>query len=335
MWTRQEVKRKGKTAFFASYWKFVLVALIIGAVSGGAGGVSSGFSTASANMGSAFGNMGSYKADDQDFDLDDEPDLNIDGVDESGSAHISIDDGKISINGENTDGDFDVNIDNGKVTINGTSEDGEKIDFALDPGMSTVVIDGKEIDIARPTAAAVAGIAIAVAIVVAIISLIVGAFTIALDVFVLNPIEYGTQKFLRKAQNGNESLGTVFNGFKDGYRNIVKVMFFRDLFIFLWSLLFIIPGIVKSYEYRMVPFILSENPGMSKDEALKASSRMMYGQKWKTFVLDLSFIGWNLLSLLTLGILGVFYVAPYAHSTNAALYETLKSENAETVVAQS
>lgn len=335
MWTRQEVKRKGKTAFFASYWKFVLVALIIGAVSGGAGGVSSGFSTASANMGSAFGNIGSYKADDQDFDLDDEPDLNIDGVDESGSAHISIDDGKISINGENTDGDFDVNIDNGKVTINGTSEDGEKIDFALDPRMSTVVIDGKEIDIARPTAAAVAGIAIAVAIVVALISLIVGAFTIALDIFVLNPIEYGTQKFLRKAQNGNESLGTVFNGFKDGYRNIVKVMFFRDLFIFLWSLLFIIPGIVKSYEYRMVPFILSENPGMSKDEALKASSRMMYGQKWKTFVLDLSFIGWNLLSLLTLGILGVFYVAPYAHSTNAALYETLKSENAETVVAQS
>ena len=335
MWTRQEVKRKGKTAFFASYWKFVLVALIIGAISGGAGGVSSGFSTASANMGSAFGNIGSYKADDQDFDLDDEPDLNIDGVDESGSAHISIDDGKISINGENTDGDFDVNIDNGKVTINGTSEDGEKIDFSLDPRMSTVVIDGKEIDIARPTAAAVAGVAIAVAIVVALISLIVGAFTIALDIFVLNPIEYGTQKFLRKAQNGNESLGTVFNGFKDGYRNIVKVMFFRDLFIFLWSLLFIIPGIVKSYEYRMVPFILSENPGMSKDEALKASSRMMYGQKWKTFVLDLSFIGWNLLSLLTLGILGVFYVAPYAHSTNAALYETLKSENAETVVAQS
>ena len=335
MWTRQEVKRKGKTAFFASYWKFVLVALIIGAVSGGAGGVSSGFSSASANMGSAFGNIGSYKADDQDFDLDDEPDLNIDGVDESGSAHISIDDGKISINGENTDGDFDVNIDNGKVTINGTSEDGEKIDFALDPRMSTVVIDGKEIDIARPTAAAVAGVAIAIAIVVALISLIVGAFAIALDIFVLNPIEYGTQKFLRKAQNGNESLGTVFNGFKDGYRNIVKVMFFRDLFIFLWSLLFIIPGIVKSYEYRMVPFILSENPGMSKDEALKASSRMMYGQKWKTFVLDLSFIGWNLLSLLTLGILGVFYVAPYAHSTNAALYETLKSENAETVVAQS
>ena len=335
MWTRQEVKRKGKTAFFASYWKFVLVALIIGAISGGAGGVSSGFSSATANMGNAFGNIGSYKVDDQDFDLDDEPDLNIDGVDESGSAHISIDDGKISINGENTDGDFDVNIDNGKVTINGTSEDGEKIDFALDPRMSTVVIDGKEIDIAKPTAAAVAGIVIAVAIVVALISLVVGAFTIALDIFVLNPIEYGTYKFLRKAQNGNESLGTVFNGFKDGYRNIVKVMFFRDLFIFLWSLLFIIPGIVKSYEYRMVPFILSENPGMSKDEALKASSRMMYGQKWKTFVLDLSFIGWNLLSLLTLGMLGIFYVAPYAHSTNAALYETLKSENAETVVAQS
>lgn len=155
-----------------------------------------------------------------------------------------------------------------------------------------------------------------------------------MDIFLLNPIEYGTRKFLKKSQNGNESLATIFNGFKDGYRNIVKVMFFKDLFIFLWGLLFIIPGIVKSYEYRMVPYILSENPGMSKDEALKASSKMMYGQKWRTFVLDLSFIGWNLLSALTLGVLGIFYVNPYIHSTHAALYETLKAESNEGVVVE-
>ena len=73
---------------------------------------------------------------------------------------------------------------------------------------------------------------------------------------------------------------------------------------------------------------------MSKDEALKASSRMMHGQKWRTFVLDLSFIGWNLLSLLTLGMLGIFYVSPYKRSTDAALYETLKAESNETVVAE-
>ena len=103
-------------------------------------------------------------------------------------------------------------------------------------------------------------------------------------------------------------------------------MFFRDLYTLLWSLLFIIPGIVKAYEYRMIPYILADNPDMDKDEAFTRSREMMTGQKWKTFVLDLSFIGWNILSLLTIGLLGIFYVGPYKRATRAALYDTLKND---------
>jgi uncharacterized membrane protein len=97
-----------------------------------------------------------------------------------------------------------------------------------------------------------------------------------------------------------------------------------DLFIWLWSLLFIIPGIVKSYEYRLVPYIVSENPNISFKEAQAESKKLMKGNKWKSFILDLSFIGWDFLSLCTLGLLEIFFVGPYKASTDAALYESLK-----------
>jgi uncharacterized membrane protein len=80
---------------------------------------------------------------------------------------------------------------------------------------------------------------------------------------------------------------------------------------------------VKAYEYRMIPYILAENPHMSKKEVFAASKSMMIGNKWKAFVLDLSFLGWHILSVFTVGILELFYVAPYMYATNAALYEAL------------
>ena len=73
-------------------------------------------------------------------------------------------------------------------------------------------------------------------------------------------------------------------------------MFLKGLFQGLWSLLFVIPGIIKSYEYRMIPYILSENPNISRKRAFEISKQMMKGNKWDTFVLDLSFIGWQILS---------------------------------------
>jgi uncharacterized membrane protein len=100
-------------------------------------------------------------------------------------------------------------------------------------------------------------------------------------------------------------------------------MFKRTLFTTLWSLLFVIPGIIKGYEYRMIPYLMAENPDLSSEEAFALSKQMMNGQKWDAFVLDLSFIGWDILAGFTFGILSALYVQPYKNLTNAALYEEL------------
>lgn len=110
-------------------------------------------------------------------------------------------------------------------------------------------------------------------------------------------------------------------GFKSGhYGNIVVTMFLMNLYITLWSLLFLIPGIIKAYEYLMIPYILADNPGMDRKEAFAISKRMMDGEKWNAFNLQLSFIGWILLSVFTCGLLGIFYVSPYMEVTMAELY---------------
>ena len=150
------------------------------------------------------------------------------------------------------------------------------------------------------------------------------AVVILLDVFIFNPLEVGCKKYYLRNLNEPAQVGNSGYAFDNNYKNITKTMFFRDLFTVLWTLLFIIPGIVKSYEYQMIPYLLADNPQMTKEQAFEESKRMMQGQKWKAFVLDLSFIGWNILSALTLGILGIFYVQPYMDATHAALYEALR-----------
>ena len=91
-------------------------------------------------------------------------------------------------------------------------------------------------------------------------------------------------------------------------------------------MLFIIPGIVKAYAYRMVPYILKEHPELSGTQAITLSRRMMKGNKGDAFVLDLSFIGWILLSALTFGILHLFYVGPYIQATDAELYKVVRAD---------
>ena len=150
------------------------------------------------------------------------------------------------------------------------------------------------------------------------------AVFILLDVFIFNPLEVGCKKYYLRNLNEPAQVGNIGYAFDNNYKNITKTMFFRDLFTVLWTLLFIIPGIVKSYEYQMIPYLLADNPQMTKEQAFEESKRMMQGQKWKAFVLDLSFIGWIILSALTLGILGIFYVQPYMDATHAALYEALR-----------
>jgi uncharacterized membrane protein len=146
-----------------------------------------------------------------------------------------------------------------------------------------------------------------------------------LRLLVFNPLEVGCRSFFNRNTKAPAEMDEVKTGFHPYGRN-VGAMLLRDLFIFLWSLLFIIPGLIKHYSYRMVPYILAEDPSIGAKDAITLSRQMMDGHKWNTFVLDLSFIGWDLLSALTLGLLGVFYVNPYKYSTGAELYQVLKNQ---------
>lgn len=169
------------------------------------------------------------------------------------------------------------------------------------------------------------GIAVITIIIISFfVSLIITAIALAVKYFLLVPFEYGCRKFFRKNLDEPAKLSNIVYVFDSHYKNVVKTAFMRNLFISLWSLLFIVPGIIKAYEYRMVPYIISEDPNMNYKDALAESKKLMMGNKWKTFVLDLSFIGWDILSLLTWGMLEIFFVAPYKASTEAALYESLK-----------
>ena len=94
--------------------------------------------------------------------------------------------------------------------------------------------------------------------------------------------------------------------------------------IFLWTLLFIIPGIIKAYSYAMVPYILAENPNLSTKEALDLSKKMMYGNKGRLFCLQISFIGWMILCALTLGI-GYIFLAPYQKASEAYFYKDIST----------
>ncbi len=161
----------------------------------------------------------------------------------------------------------------------------------------------------------------AAASVMVAIGLVLVIFGLLLGIFVGNVLRIGANRFFVLNRTDMVRTGMVFDGFRSGhYGNIVLTMFLRDLYTALWTLLFIIPGIIKSLEYKMVPYILAENPGMDQREAFAISRRMMDGEKADTFVLELSFIGWYLLAGITCGLVGIFYVQPYYEATIAELY---------------
>lgn len=163
-----------------------------------------------------------------------------------------------------------------------------------------------------------------------IIALLVILAGLALKAFLLNPLRLGATKYYIEAARGEKKagdIGLIGYAFGSGrYKNIVKILFLKDLYIALWSLLFLIPGIIKAYEYAMIPYILAERPDLDTEEVFNLSRRMMSEEKFNTFILDLSFIGWILLSVFTLGLLEVFYVSPYIHMTETELYEVLKGK---------
>ena len=174
---------------------------------------------------------------------------------------------------------------------------------------------------------------------------IVLLISLIVEIFLGNVISVGSCRFFMESRINRRSagVGRIFWGFSCGhYFNIVKVMFFLTIKVLLWSLLLVIPGIIKSYEYHMVPYILSENPGTPAREVFARSRDMMYGNKWAVFVLDLSFLGWiflaggaamilesmtilNFVSFGMISLLPVCFIMPYISATKAELYGHIRN----------
>ena len=256
MWTRKELKERGKGALKRNYWKVLLVTVFLIMIGGGTG------------------SMFTFKF---------------------GPIH-----------NENTE-----NVENMEETevfiINITDE--------VENSLNAAVMELEQADLAVWTA---------FAIVFIVFVIIVVAIAITIDILLINPLYIGMQRFMLKSVDGTGSVSELGYTFDHNYKNGIKTAFFRDLHIILWALLFIIPGICKKYQYYMVDYILAENPDMPYQEVLERSKKMMDGHKWNTFVLDISFILWHMLSALTCGILEVFYVIPYTQLTRASLYRKLQ-----------
>ena len=160
------------------------------------------------------------------------------------------------------------------------------------------------------------------------VAALVVVLAVAIDIFFGNPLRVGGNRFFLHNIHSQGVLDDLTFAFKNQYINVVKAMFITDIIIALWSLLFLIPGIYKSYQYRMVPYLLADNPELSAREAMDISKAMMEGEKMAAFVLDLSFIPWQLLSAITLGIVGIIWVNPYVEATNAELYTAVSQKGA-------
>jgi Predicted integral membrane protein len=147
--------------------------------------------------------------------------------------------------------------------------------------------------------------------------------SILFAIFVTYPVVIGLARFYVQNRFGVTDFGTLFSGFRRSYLNGVGAMFVTQLFIGLWTLLLIIPGIVKSLEYSMVHFILSDNPAIPGGRAREISRILTRGEKGAIFVLMLSFLGWFILGTICLGV-GILFVMPYYEATMAELYIFLR-----------
>ena len=145
------------------------------------------------------------------------------------------------------------------------------------------------------------------------------------------PLELGLILMIKKVLSGKEvDFNLLFNPYKDLNKavNFSLSIFVSQIFICLWSLLFVIPGIVKAYSYSAVPYLFSMNPDLKPIEAIDESKRLMNGHKWEAFVFDLSFIPHFLLAIITLGIY-LIYLIPYYATCKIEFYRRILNDNLE------
>ncbi len=144
--------------------------------------------------------------------------------------------------------------------------------------------------------------------------------------FLSNPVEAGKCAYFYNARNGDSRFVHTFGAFRSGrYLKTVKIMFWRMLYTWLWSMLFVIPGVIKSLEYTLIPYLISENPDLPKERVFEISRRTMEGEKANLFLLHLSFIGWYLLGLAAC-CFGVYFVLPYHQAVKAEFYTCMRAK---------
>lgn len=156
----------------------------------------------------------------------------------------------------------------------------------------------------------------------ALVSSIAG---LLISIFVGNAATVGQSHYFIKNTDSDPSFADAFSGFKVKYRRNIGTLLLMGIKEALWGLLFIIPGIIKAYEYAIIPYILADDAEISSKDAFKKAKEMMKGNKWRLFKLNFSFIGWELLCVLTFGV-GMFFLLPYINAANAEFYVELKNK---------
>ena len=176
------------------------------------------------------------------------------------------------------------------------------------------------------------GLAIGGYVLFMIISMVVNFIPVVgsiASLIITGPLTLGLAIFsLSISRNQEAKVGQIFDGFNH-FGKALGTYLLMLLFIILWSLLLIIPGIIAGISYSMTFYILADNPSIRAIEAIDRSKKMMYGYKWKFFLLQLSFIGWALLCLLTFGI-GFLWLVPYMQMSFAKFYDDVRGEQIKT-----
>ena len=147
------------------------------------------------------------------------------------------------------------------------------------------------------------------------------------EIFVGIPLSYlFVKEMLGFVRGGKiEISSSLVDKFKADYLKSIKVIGLMSIYVFLWSLLLLIPGIIKAYSYCFAPFISMDNENLTAEECIQLSMKMTQGYKMKLFLLDLSFIGWYFLSIITLGV-GLLWVIPYHEAAHIMIYEDIKAQ---------
>lgn len=149
---------------------------------------------------------------------------------------------------------------------------------------------------------------------------------VILTTWLLTPITVGlTWAWIDMSRGKSISFGHLVHPFQTIFAKTIFVSFLQGLFLLLWTLLFIVPGIIKSFSYMMTFYILRDRPELSPLEVITESRKMMDGHKGEAFVLGLTFIGWILLGIITIGI-GFLWIVPYISVTFAHFYDTIREE---------